>query len=121
MKIVQNYDAPKEFGYCVSSYSSEQAKIKAKNDKIKIIEINKTVVSEPKNEAKIKIESEIAQEKEKIQIKPNYVEQKLEEQNANQNIEQELPEKQQVEQNIEEKQVEENIEEPNVEQNIEQN
>jgi len=53
MKIVQNYDAPKEFGYCVSSYSSEQAKIKAKNDKIKIIEINKTVVSEPKNEAKI--------------------------------------------------------------------
>ena len=121
MKIVQNYDAPKEFGYCVSSYSSEQAKIKAKNDKIKIIEINKTVVSEPKNEAKIKIESEIAQEKEKIQIKPNYVEQKLEEENANQNIEQELPEKQQVEQNIEEKQVEENIEEPNVEQNIEQN
>ena len=121
MKIVQNYDAPKEFGYCVSSYSSEQAKIKAKNDKIKIIEINKIIASIPHNEAKIKIESEIAQKKEKIQIEPNYVEQKIEEQNANQNIEQELPEKQQVEQNIEEKQVEENIEEPNVEQNIEQN
>jgi hypothetical protein len=121
MKIVQNYDAPKEFGYCVSSYSSEQAKIKAKNDKIKIIEINKIIASIPHNEAKIKIESEIAQKKEKIQIEPNYVEQKIEEQNANQNIEQELPEKQQVEQNIEEKQVEENIEEPNIEQNIEQN
>ena len=115
-KIIKNYDAPKEFGYFVSSFSSEQAKIKAKNDKIQIIEINKNIssINNNVNEAKIQIESEINKEKEKIQIEENYVDQKIEEQNANQNIEQ------QIEQNIEEKQEVQNIEEP-VEQNIEQN
>ena len=44
-KIKINYDnkrdlEPKEFGYFISSCSSEQSKIKAKSEKIKVIEIN---------------------------------------------------------------------------------
>ena len=37
---IKNANEPKEFGYYISSCSSEQSKIKAKSDKIKIIEIN---------------------------------------------------------------------------------
>ena len=36
----QYNNQPKEFGYCISSISSQESKIKAKQDKIKIIEYN---------------------------------------------------------------------------------
>jgi hypothetical protein len=40
LSMKYNANEPKEFGYCISSCSSEQSKITAKKNKIKIIEIN---------------------------------------------------------------------------------
>ena len=34
------YDEPKEFGYCISSNSSEEVRLKAKNDNIQIVKTN---------------------------------------------------------------------------------
>ena len=49
-KIVKNDNAPKEFGYCVSYYSYEKAKIKAKNDNIKVIDVKKNIATIPKDD-----------------------------------------------------------------------
>ena len=43
----QYNNQPKEFGYCISSISSQESKIKAKQDKIKIIEYNQDKTSVP--------------------------------------------------------------------------
>ena len=56
LKKFEIKELPKEFGYCLSAYSSENAKIKAKKDNIEIIEINKynklNIKSEAHPEAK---------------------------------------------------------------------
>ena len=39
--IIRNENIPKEYGYCMSSYSSTQAKMDAKKNKIDVIEANK--------------------------------------------------------------------------------
>ena len=88
---------PKEFGYYISSISSQESKIKAKQDKIKIIEYNqeKTINYEmPKVEA----------EKKEVNIK-----EEKEENIENKNIE-EIQEKEEEIQKIDEKQKEEKIE-----------
>ena len=135
-KIVKNYNTPKEFGYCVSYYSYEKAKIKAKNDNIKVIEVQKNIATIPKNDLKVEIEKELKELKEikeNIKIEENYIDNKIEEPNVEQkveeNIEQNIVEnaEQKVEENMEqnvEQNIEENVEqkvEENVEQNIEEN
>ena len=45
--IIKNQNAPKEFGYYMSSYSSKQAKIIAKKNRIDIIDNNKVSVQIP--------------------------------------------------------------------------
>ena len=87
--IVKNYDTPKEFGYYISYYSYEKAKIKAKNDNIKIIEVKKDIATIPKNDLKVEIKKEIKELKEikeNIQIEENYIDHKLEVQNVEQKI-----------------------------------
>ena len=96
-------DEPKEFGYYISSCSSEQSKIKAKNDKIKVIPINQKYAS-------IKISTNITRNISNIPIKQE--EKKIEEKNIEQ------PKFDNIEtKNIENK---ENIQEQKIEQ-IEQN
>ena len=111
--IYGNNNFPKEFGYCLSAHSSEEAKQKAKNNNIKIIETKQKIETIPKKE--IVIEKTSEEKKEEINIEQNYVEQKIEEENnIEQNIEQN-PEKN-IEQNIEKN--EEQINEQNYEENI---
>ena len=127
-QIVKNYNTPKEFGYCVSYYSYEKAKIKAKNDNIKVIEVQKNIATIPKDDLKVEIEKELKELKEikeNIKKEENYIDNKIEEQNVEQKEEENVEKKveENVEQNIEQK-VEENIEqkaEENVEQNIVEN
>jgi hypothetical protein len=110
-KIVKNYDTPKEFGYCVSYYSYEKAKIKAKIDNIKVIEVQKNIATIPKDDLKVEIEKELKELKEikeNIKIEENYVDNKMGEQNV----------EQKVEENVEQK-VEENVEQ-NIEQKVEE-
>ena len=111
--IYGNNNFPKEFGYCLSAHSSEEAKQKAKNNNIKIIETKQKIETIPKKE--IVIEKTSEEKKEEINIEQNYVEQKIEEENnIEQNIEQNPEEN--IEQNIE--QNEEQINEQNYEENI---
>ncbi len=73
-KIVKNDNAPKEFGYCVSYYSYEKAKIKAKNDNIKVIEVKKNIGAIPKDDLKVEIQKELKELKEiKENIKKNMI------------------------------------------------
>ena len=111
--IYGNNNFPKEFGYCLSAHSSEEAKQKAKNNNIKIIETKQKIETIPKKE--IVIEKTSEEKKEEINIEQNYVEQKIEEENnIEKNIEQNPEEN--IEQNIE--QNEEQINEQNYEENI---
>ena len=91
-RIIRNENIPKEYGYYMSSYSSAQAKLDAKKNKIDIIETNKTnkiVINIPiNNKQKLDEQNEIKIQKEskEIKIEENYVEQRIEEQEQN-NIE----------------------------------
>ena len=91
-RIIRNENIPKEYGYYMSSYSSAQAKLNAKKNKIDIIETNKTnkiVINIPiNNKQKLDEQNEIKIQKEskEIKIEENYVDQKIEEQEQN-NIE----------------------------------
>ena len=120
--IIKNQNAPKEFGYYMSSYSSKQAKIIAKKNRIDIIDNNKVSVNMPiinqqkiENENEIKIEKIQKEKNEEIKIEENYVDQKIEEQNQNGNIENK---EEQLEPQIENQ---ENIDENKIEQNQEIN
>ena len=91
-RIIRNENIPKEYGYYMSSYSSAQAKLNAKKNKIDVIETNKTnkiVINIPiNNKQKLDEQNEIKIQKEskEIKIEENYVDQKIEEQEQN-NIE----------------------------------
>ena len=91
-RIIRNENIPKEYGYYMSSYSSAQAKLNAKKNKIDVIETNKTnkiVINIPiNNKQKLDEQNEIKIQKEskEIKIEENYVEQRIEEQEQN-NIE----------------------------------
>ena len=91
-RIIRNENIPKEYGYYMSSYSSAQAKLNAKKNKIDVIETNKTnkiVINIPiNNKQKLDEQNEIKIKKEnkEIKIEENYVDQKIEEQEQN-NIE----------------------------------
>ena len=91
-RIIRNENIPKEYGYYMSSYSSAQAKLDAKKNKIDVIETNKTnkiVINIPiNNKQKLDEQNEIKIQKEskEIKIEENYVDQKIEEQEQN-NIE----------------------------------
>ena len=120
--IIKNQNAPKEFGYYMSSYSSKQAKIIAKKNRIDIIDNNKVSVQIPvinqqkiENENEIKIEKIQKEKNEEIKIEENYVDQKIEEQNQNNNKENKV---EQLEPQIENQ---ENIDENKIEQNQEIN
>ena len=118
--IIKNQNAPKEFGYYMSSYSSKQSKIIAKKNKIDIIDNNKVSVQIPViNQQKIENENEIKIEKiqkeniEEIKIEENYVDQKIEEQNQNGNIEnkeEQLEQQNENQENIDENKIEQNQE-----------
>ena len=126
-RIIINENIPNEYGYCMSSYSSTNAKMNAKKNKIDVIEANKIIVNIPinktqkiDNENEIKIEK-IQKEKNEIKIEENYVEHRLEEQEQNniiQNNKEEIYEEQI--QNNEQENIKENIEENNKEINNEQ-
>jgi hypothetical protein len=120
--IIKNQNAPKEFGYYMSSYSSKQAKIIAKKNRIDIIDHNKVSVNMPiinqqkiENENEIKIEKIQKEKNEEIKIEENYVDQKIEEQSQNNNKENKV---EQLEPQIENQ---ENIDENKIEQNQEIN
>ena len=120
--IIKDQNAPKEFGYYMSSYSSKQAKIIAKKNRIDIIDNNKVSVQIPvinqqkiENENEIKIEKIQKEKNEEIKIEENYVDQKIEEQSQNNNKENKV---EQLEPQIENQ---ENIDENKIEQNQEIN
>ena len=98
---------PKEFGYCISSCSNEQSKIKAKNDKIKVIEYNKNINIEQKQKQEVHIELNKIENKENIPVNQEI----KEEEHAQEN--QEIKEEEYVQENQdlkEEEHVQENQE-----------
>ena len=119
-RIIKNENTPKEYGYFMSSYSSTQAKINAKKNKIDVIEANKINVNIPIiNKQRIDNENEIKIEKiknEEIKIEENYVEQKIEEQNQNNIIDNN---KEEIYEEHIQNQEKDNIEENNLETNQE--
>ena len=125
-----NINEPKEFGYCMSSCSSEQSKIIAKKNKIKIIEINQkykkininTNIAANTNtnaNANIIINQQQKQEK-KIINQENNIINKEEIVQENINIINQAQVGKNQEEIIQNDNIEQNIE-TNIEQNIEQN
>ena len=110
-KINKKYDnEPKEFGYYISSCSSEQSKIKAKNDKIKVIEFNKN--NKKYTGINTIVKQNINIEQKQIQIKEENIE-------NNKHIEQ-IEQIQEVKEVKEEKEIPEEVKEIK-EENVEQN
>ena len=85
IKPIEIKDQPKEFGYYISSYSSEESKIKARNDKIEILEIRK-------NNIPIKIVEKTDEQNVQIQESQKAI-------NKDIKIENEINEKIEIEQN----------------------
>ena len=124
-------ELPKEFGYCVSGHSIEEAKIKAKKDNIEIIEINhKFIQNNIKKEIKEETKEELKEENNEIRkenLSPNNQillanmiiseNNKQDEQNLlGQNIEENIVQKEEIN-NIEEQNVDFNNNE-NIHNNI---
>ena len=123
-----NINEPKEFGYCMSSCSSEQSKITAKKNKIKIIEINQkykkfnintNIAANTNTNANIIINQQQKQER-KIINQENNIINKEEIVQENINIINQAQVGKNQEEIIQNDNIEQNIE-TNIEQNIEQN